>query len=105
MGYRLIQTRLSQEFAFKLLLSQPSKLFTPKQMYDDGYLTEIASNKEDLMNLCLIEANRIHPDSMEAYLSVKEYLWQKNIKSQWNEEKEECMNEFARVRSTDDCQR
>lgn len=103
--YRLIQTRLSQQFAFKIFMSQPSKLFTPKQMYDQGYFTEIASDKEKLMQLCLNEANRIHPDSMEAYLSVKEYLWQKNVSSQWHEEKEECMNEFARVRSTEDCQR
>merc|ERR1712062_175167 len=80
--YRLIQTRLSQQFAFKLLLSQSSKLFTPKQMFDEGYFTEIASEKEELMNLCLNEANRIHPDSMEAYLSVKEYLWQTNVAKQ-----------------------
>eukprot|EP01084_Bolivina_argentea_P207918 354652_1 len=102
--YLLILNRIPQ-LAWKILVSQPSKLFTPKQAYKEGYFTEIASDKHALMDLCINEANRVHSDSMEAYLSVKNYLWNTNIAKQWNDEKDECMNMFAKVRNSDDCQR
>ena len=101
--YLMILNRIPG-FSFKVLVSQPNKLFTPKEAYNEGYFTNIAPNKQDLMKMCIDEANRVHPDSMEAYLSVKDYLWTTNIAKQWQNEKEKCMDEFARIRNTEQCQ-
>ena len=88
-----------------MLVSQPNKIFTPKEAYNEGYFTDIAANKQELMHMCINEANRIHPDSMDAYLSVKNYLWDTNMKQEWLSERGKCLDEFARCRNTDGAQR
>ena len=51
--------------------SQANTLFTPKEALNEGYFTDNVKNKDESMRLCIDEANKIHPDSMEAYLSEK----------------------------------
>ena len=98
--YLLIKTRIPL-FKHKILISQPNKLFTPNEAYKYGYFTDIVDTKDKLMELCMNEANRVHPDSINAYLSVKNYLWQNEIYKIWINEKDGVMDEFARVWNTE----
>ena len=95
--YRMILSRIPHA-AHEILLSKPGKHFTPKQAYDDRYFTNLAATKEELMQKCIEEADRVHPDSMKAYLSVKDYLWRSTVEDTWNREREQCLQEFAEHR-------
>ena len=102
--YRLILTRMP-DAANELFISKPAKPLTPRQAFEKRYLTDLAQCKDELMDLCLSEANRVQPDSMKAYLSVKNYLWRTTVEDVWNQEKEECLQEFAEFRHSEESQR
>ena len=100
----LIQTRIPI-IANKILISQPNKLMKPKEAYKYGFITELVDDRDVLFKLCVKEAIRIHPDSMNAYLSVKNYLFEKTVNKVWIKEHGDATNEVARVALTESSQR
>ena len=92
-------------YANKILTGMPNQLFDAEQAIKYGYLVDTAENKDKLIELCINEALRIDNDSMDAYLSMKNYLFERCIQSKWNYDREDIMNEFIRVRNTPHTQR
>ena len=103
-AFLLLLQRIPQ-YANKLLNGQTNQLFDASQGLKYGYLTEVADNNDKLMDLCIEEALRIDDESLNAYLSVKRYLFDNCIRNKWENEREDVMNEFVRVKNTQESQR
>ena len=102
--YLLIKTRMPG-FARRILIEEPNRLYSPMEALSAGYLLDVAEDYQGLMDLSIRKALRVHPDSMDAYLSLKNYMFEQDIGKTWNEQWENALEEVVRVRNTAPSQR
>lgn len=93
--YMLMNTKLSNQVNWDLLIATPNKLHTPENAFRKlGYLNGICDSKQELKKQCIKEALRIDKNSMNAYLYVKKYQLAPVVK-QWQQEKDKILKEFV----------
>lgn len=109
--YLLIQHKLGTNINWQMIISQPSKMYSHQYAFDKlGYLNRLAmaDNNDDFVQeirkVTIEEALRVKKDSMNAYLSVKQYQL-RQLKETYNEEKESAFKEFIRVLKTPQAKR
>ena len=98
--YLLVEQRLSNNINWQIMLSEANQMYSVKDGYEKlGYFNKLSNGINEIRKDTIKEALRVKKDSMNAYLSVKQYQLNTLIKKYENE-KVEAMNEFARVLQT-----
>eukprot|EP01080_Neovahlkampfia_damariscottae_P003961 gene3961-7217_t len=91
----VLKLRISPKNAWNCVLG--GKIYNSKEALELGVFDELATSKEDLMELCVKQATVIPMDAMEAYCSIKNSLLDRVMKITV-EESPKMLDEFARVR-------
>ena len=91
--FKLVEKKLPNDIGWELTIGKPNQLYSPQDAYNKlKFLDGLCNDKDELDKKCILEALRIHPDSMNAYLNVKQNLL-KQMQIDWKNDRDEILSQ------------